>query len=264
MQQISGSVTVESQSRTRWERFGATGNGSVTRWQNSVVAASAKCASANRGAKAYRPTSLDLRKDETLGLVGESGCGKSTLARTLRRPVEPTSGTITLDDARIHRLDRRRLRRARQVTDLILELQEQDGIAFLFISHDIAVVERVGHRVAVMYRGQIVETGPTQAVLKDPQHPIPDAFWPLPPCLTRCHGGRVVPCHPRPSKRCRFRRLQRSWNTRQAISPPPGPSNRERMAANAARNRVNSVGLPDATKTLQAMTTYDETTKRAF
>jgi glutathione transport system ATP-binding protein len=41
----------------------------------------------------------------------------------------------------------------------------------LFISHDMAVVERVAHRVAVMYRGQIVEIGPRQAVLNDPQHP---------------------------------------------------------------------------------------------
>ena len=162
------------------------------------MAASAKCASANRGAKAYRPTSPDLRKDETLGLVGESGCGKSTLARTLLRPVEPTSGTITLDDARIHRLDRRRLRRARQATDLMLELQEQDGIAFLFISHDIAVVERVSHRVAVMYRGQIVETGPTQAVLKDPQHPYTRrllAAAPLPDPLPR-RARRSMPSAP--------------------------------------------------------------------
>ncbi|UUP18293.1 ABC transporter ATP-binding protein [Nitratireductor thuwali] len=59
---------------------------------------------------------------------------------------------------------------ARQVTDLMLELQRTDRLAFLFISHDIAVVERVSHRVAVMYAGEIVETGPTTAVLSDPQH----------------------------------------------------------------------------------------------
>ncbi|WP_048648197.1 ABC transporter ATP-binding protein [Nitratireductor soli] len=59
---------------------------------------------------------------------------------------------------------------ARQVTDLMLALQQSDGVAFLFISHDIAVVERVSHRVAVMYGGEIVETGPTDAVLANPQH----------------------------------------------------------------------------------------------
>ena len=59
---------------------------------------------------------------------------------------------------------------ARQVTDLMLELQEREGISFLFISHDIAVIERVSHRIAVMHCGEIVETGPSQAVLRDPRH----------------------------------------------------------------------------------------------
>ncbi|EKF17355.1 ABC transporter ATP-binding protein [Nitratireductor pacificus] len=59
---------------------------------------------------------------------------------------------------------------ARQVTDLMLALQQSDDVAFLFISHDIAVVERVSHRIAVMYAGQIVETGPTDSVLANPQH----------------------------------------------------------------------------------------------
>ena len=60
---------------------------------------------------------------------------------------------------------------ARQVTELMARLQEEDRVSFLFISHDIAVVERVSHRVAVMWSGQIVETGPTEAVLHNPQHP---------------------------------------------------------------------------------------------
>ena len=60
---------------------------------------------------------------------------------------------------------------ARQVTDLIQDLQRREGLAFLFISHDIAVVERVSHRIAVMYAGEIVETGPTDRVLSAPQHP---------------------------------------------------------------------------------------------
>jgi ABC-type glutathione transport system ATPase component len=73
---------------------------------------------------------------------------------------------------------------ARQVTDLMARLQAEDGVSFLFISHDIAVVERVSHRVAVMWAGRIVETGPTEAVLHNPQHsytqrllaavPVPD------------------------------------------------------------------------------------------
>lgn len=59
---------------------------------------------------------------------------------------------------------------ARQITDLMARLQQEDGISFLFISHDIAVVERVSHRIAVMYAGQIVEQGRTADVLNNPHH----------------------------------------------------------------------------------------------
>jgi len=58
-----------------------------------------------------------------------------------------------------------------QIINLMLDLQREFGIAFLFISHDMAVVERISHRVAVMYLGQIVEIGPRQAVFERPQHP---------------------------------------------------------------------------------------------
>ena len=58
-----------------------------------------------------------------------------------------------------------------QVVTLLMDLQARLGLAYLFISHDMAVVERVSHRVAVMYLGQIVEIGPRQAVFGNPQHP---------------------------------------------------------------------------------------------
>jgi len=58
-----------------------------------------------------------------------------------------------------------------QVVNLMLDLQAEFGLAYLFISHDMAVVERVSHRVAVMYLGEIVEIGPRAAIFGDPQHP---------------------------------------------------------------------------------------------
>ena len=63
-----------------------------------------------------------------------------------------------------------------QVLDLMLELQQSFGLAYLFISHDMAVVEQMAHRVAVMRRGRIVEIGPRQAVLNDPCHPYTRAL----------------------------------------------------------------------------------------
>ncbi|WP_245509546.1 ABC transporter ATP-binding protein [Bradyrhizobium vignae] len=58
-----------------------------------------------------------------------------------------------------------------QVVNLMLDLQASMGLAYLFISHDIAVVERMSHRVAVMYLGEIVEIGTRASVFGNPQHP---------------------------------------------------------------------------------------------
>ena len=58
-----------------------------------------------------------------------------------------------------------------QVVNLLLEIQDRLGIAFLFISHDMAVVERISHRIAVMYMGGIVEIGTRADILERPQHP---------------------------------------------------------------------------------------------
>ena len=71
-----------------------------------------------------------------------------------------------------------------QVINLMLDLQQKLGLSYLFISHDMAVVERISHRVAVMYLGEIVEIGPRAAIFDNPQHeytrrllaavPVPD------------------------------------------------------------------------------------------
>ena len=58
-----------------------------------------------------------------------------------------------------------------QVLNLMMELQVDLGLSFLFISHDMAVVERVSHDVGVMYLGRLVEIGPRQAIFRNPQHP---------------------------------------------------------------------------------------------
>jgi glutathione transport system ATP-binding protein len=57
------------------------------------------------------------------------------------------------------------------IINLMMDLQVAFGLSYLFISHDLAVVERIAHRVAVMYLGEIVELGPRQSVFEDPRHP---------------------------------------------------------------------------------------------
>ncbi|AWM86404.1 ABC transporter ATP-binding protein [Microvirga sp. 17 mud 1-3] len=57
-----------------------------------------------------------------------------------------------------------------QIVNLLMELQERRRLSYLFITHDMAVVEKISHRVAVMYLGQIVEIGSRQAIFENPQH----------------------------------------------------------------------------------------------
>ncbi|MGA1836666.1 ATP-binding cassette domain-containing protein [Herbiconiux sp. 11R-BC] len=58
-----------------------------------------------------------------------------------------------------------------RVLDLFKQIQEDTGVAYLFVSHDLAVVRHLSHRVAVMYHGEIVEYGPGDKVTSDPEHP---------------------------------------------------------------------------------------------
>jgi peptide/nickel transport system ATP-binding protein len=58
-----------------------------------------------------------------------------------------------------------------RVLDLFIEIQERTGVAYLFISHDLAVVRHISHRVAVLYRGEIVEMGDGDQVTSQPEHP---------------------------------------------------------------------------------------------
>jgi oligopeptide/dipeptide ABC transporter ATP-binding protein len=63
-----------------------------------------------------------------------------------------------------------------QVINLLMDLQARRGLSYLFIAHDLAVVRQIAHRIAVMYLGRIVETGPTEDVLTNPRHPYTQAL----------------------------------------------------------------------------------------
>ena len=74
-----------------------------------------------------------------------------------------------------------------QILNVLLELQRRVGIAMLFITHDLAVVERIADRVAVMYQGKIVETGETEQVIDHPEHAYTRRL------LAAARGGTAMP-----------------------------------------------------------------------
>jgi oligopeptide/dipeptide ABC transporter ATP-binding protein len=63
-----------------------------------------------------------------------------------------------------------------QIVNLMLDLQDRLGLAYLFVAHDLSVVKHVSHRVAVMYVGRIVEIAPTSAIFSHPKHPYTEAL----------------------------------------------------------------------------------------
>jgi len=79
-----------------------------------------------------------------------------------------------------------------RVLDLLIDLQREFGLAYLFISHDMAVVERIAHRIAVMYAGQIVEIGKAAAVLAAPQHSYTKRLIAAVPAIERRRQRFVV------------------------------------------------------------------------
>jgi oligopeptide/dipeptide ABC transporter ATP-binding protein len=242
--------------------------------------------------KAVDGVSFDVRRGETLGLVGESGCGKTTLARVILRLVEATSGQVYFEDTpvfdlgkrelralrrrmqivfqdpygslnprltvgsmiseaiRIHRLaagdqvrarvaelldrvgipgeymnryphefsggQRQRIGIARalavnpdlviadepvsaldvsiqaQIINLLKDLQQELGLTFLFIAHDLGVVEYISDRVAVMYLGKIVELTEAGRLYNNAKHPYTQALLSAIPSLDPARKSKRI------------------------------------------------------------------------
>jgi oligopeptide transport system ATP-binding protein len=97
-----------------------------------------------------------------------------------------------------------------QVLNLLIDLQDDLGLAYLFVSHDLAVVEHIGHRIAVMYLGRIVETADNASLFGQPLHPYTEALLAAAPVPDpTVHRDRLilqgdVPSPMRPPPGCHF------------------------------------------------------------
>ena len=117
-----------------------------------------------------------------------------------------------------------------QVLNLLMDLQEEFGLSYLFVSHDLAVVEHIGHRIAVMYLGRIVELAPRERIFAQPQHPYTEALMAAAPIAApKARGARLVIEGDVPSP----------------INPPPGCHFHTRCPYVEARCRVDAPPLQE-------------------
>jgi oligopeptide/dipeptide ABC transporter ATP-binding protein len=115
-----------------------------------------------------------------------------------------------------------------QVLNLLMDLQEEFGLSYLFVSHDLGVVEHIGHTIAVMYLGKIVELAPKDDLFAEPLHPYSKA---------------LISAAPLPDPRAKRERLVIQGDVPSPMNPPPGCAFHTRCPFAIQRCRVETPAL---------------------
>ena len=118
-----------------------------------------------------------------------------------------------------------------QIINLLRDLQQQRGIAYLFVAHDLAVVEHISHRVMVMYLGKIVEMADAKTIIRDPQHPYTQA---------------LISAVPEVNPDSKQQRIVLPGDVPSPIHPPPGCPFHPRcpIAEDRCRTEIPALGEP--------------------
>jgi peptide/nickel transport system ATP-binding protein len=120
-----------------------------------------------------------------------------------------------------------------QILNLLLDLQADLGLTYLFVAHDLSVVRHISHRVAVMYVGRMVELGETDAVFSTPKHP---------------YTAALLSAVPEPDSRTRSRRLVLQGEVANPASPPSGCYFHPRCPHAIERCRAETPAWREATR----------------